>query len=170
MLINRTPILLGALVGVALAVCGEAAAADEAVRPFVKEAEPECSWWMSQSDTDKSLRASIGASSDGVTLTLSDPVFKTWSESDFHKVELRFNRDPKRTSVTEGWVSLGGGHVSMFGVFLDKGAMKAMDRATLLEIRKKGAVVMTMPLAGTPTKAELEACLPDPNAPRGDSE
>jgi len=169
---NRTPMLLGALLCAALVACGEAAAADAAapVRPFVKETEVDCSWWMSRSETDRGLRASIGSSPDGVAMTLSDPVFKTWSESEFHKVELRFNKDAKRRAVTEGWVSLGGGQVSMFGFYLDKAAMTAMDRATLLELRRKGELVVTLPLANTPTKTELEACLPDPNAPRGDSE
>jgi hypothetical protein len=127
------------------------------IKPWNKESE--CSWWLS-ADDGKSLRASIGQSPDGVVLTLSDLVFKTWSESEFHEVELRFNKDAKRKALAEGWVSLGGGHTSMFGVFLDIAAMKAMDRATLLEVRRAGALVMALPLAATPTKAELEGCVP----------
>jgi hypothetical protein len=152
---------LSAVALVALTLCGSAVAAPaNVVKPWDKESE--CSWWLS-ADDGKSLHASIGQSPDGVVLTLSDPVFKTWSESEFHKVELRFNKDPKRKMVGEGWVSLGGGHAQMFGLFLDAAGMKAMDRATLLEVRRSGVVIVELPLAATPTEAELKGCIMPPS-------
>lgn len=154
----RKSILLGVVAFLAFVVGGVVQAAP--TKPW--ERESECRWWLS-GDDGKKLRASIGQSTDGVVLTVADPVFKSWSESDLHKVELRFNKDTKRKAVTEGWVSLGGGHASMFGLYLDSDAMKAMDRATLLELRRDGVLAVELPLAGTPSQAELEGCVLPPS-------
>lgn len=154
-------VILFALLGsLAIAPPLHAAADAAPIKPWDKESE--CSWWLSGPD-GKIHHASIGQSPDGVVMTLSDPAFKTWSESDFHKVELRFNKDAKRKMVGEGWVSLGGGQTSMLGVFLDAAGMKAMDRATFLEVRRGGVLAMELPLAATPTEAELKACIMPPS-------
>jgi hypothetical protein len=152
----------------ALLGCGSAVAAPATtVKPWDKESE--CRWWLS-ADDGKSHQASIGQTYDGVVLSVSAPAFKTWSESDLHKVELRFNKDPKRKMVGEGWVSLGGGHAQMLGVFLDAAGMKAMDRATLLEVRRGGVLAAELPLAATPTEAELKGCIIPPSSEHSDSE
>jgi hypothetical protein len=163
--IHRTPIFAVTAV-VALAACGQSGPA-QAAKPWAKE--DACRWWLSDAD-GKSLRASIEQSSDGLVLTVSDDAFRTWSELETPKVELRFDRDPKRRATLEGWVSLGGGTVGMFGLYLDATARKAMGEATTLELFRDGKLVVTLPLAATPTAAELEACVPPPSTGSSDSE
>lgn len=154
---------LSLVAAVALTACGQTPAA----KPWVKE--DQCRWWLSGAN-GKELRASIEASSDGVAMTISDPAFKTWSESERPKVELRFNKDDARRASAEGWVSLAGGAASMLGLYLDPIAMKAMGSATLLELSRDGKTVVTMPLAATPSEAELVACIPPPSDGHSDSE
>lgn len=156
-------VVLGFFAFVALAACSGTPPA----KPWVKE--DECRWWLSGAD-GKILRASIEAGSDGVAMTISDPAFKTWSESERPKVELRFNKDDSRRATAEGWASLAGGAASMFGLYLDATAMKAMGGATMLELSRDGKTVVTLPLADTPSEAELVACIPKPSAYPSDSE
>lgn len=160
----RRGLALSLVVSAALAACGPAA---PPAKPWVKE--DQCRWWLSGED-GKSLRASIESGSDGIALTIADPVFKIWSESERPKVELRFNKDDARRASAEGWVSLGGGSAAMFGLFLDAAALKAMGEATLLELSRDGKTVVTLPLAATPSAAELEACIPKPSEYPSDSE
>lgn len=165
--IDRASILLGA-VAVALAACGDGAMVQTApVKPWDKESD--CGWWLSR-ENSRSVRASIGSSPDGIVLTLADPVFSTWRVDEFPQVELRFNQDPKRSFVAEGWVSHLEGDWGLFGLYLADDAPRMMDRATLLEIRRDNALVFTLPLAATPSQAELEACRPQPGSGHSDSE
>ncbi|MFM9864486.1 MAG: hypothetical protein ACKVRO_12850 [Micropepsaceae bacterium] len=163
---TSTRFLLAAVALAALAACGESVPAQVA-KPWKKESE--CGWWLSGAD-GKSLRASISQGSDGLILTLADPVFRSWSETDRPLVELRFDKQAGRRAIVEGWVSLGDDAASMFGLYLDGAARKAMDRATMLELSRDGKLVLTMPLAGTPAQAELDACVPPPSSEESDSE
>lgn len=150
----------------ALAACGESAPVQGA-KPWKKESE--CGWWLSGAD-GKSLRASISQGSDGLILTVADQAFRSWSEEDRPLVELRFDKQAGRRATVEGWVSLGDDAASMFGLYLDGPARKAMDRATFLELSRDGKTVVTMPLAATPSQAELDACVPPPSSSESDSE
>ena len=144
------------------------AAAPAPVKPWVKDKELDCDWWLSRED-GHSLRASIGQSPDGLALTFGDLVFNTWPEAGRPKVELRFNGDPKRRVQTTGWATHGDGY-AMFGLYLTKDALKKMGGATTLELRRKGKTVITLPLAATPSTAELIACIPPPSTGHSDSE
>jgi len=138
------------------------------VKQWVKTKEADCDWWLSRED-GHSLRAAIGLSADGLALTFGDLVFNTWPEAGYPKVELRFNRDPKRRVQTKGWATHGDGY-AMFGILLTKDAMQKMGGATTLELRRKGKTVITLPLAETPSAAELIACIPPPSTGHSDSE
>jgi hypothetical protein len=163
---TTTRFLIAAVAFAVLAARGESAPV-QAVKPWKKESE--CGWWLSGAD-GKSLRASISQGSDGLILTLADPVFRDWSEENRPLVELRFDKQASRRATVEGWVSLGDDAASMFGLYLDGPARKAMDRATTLELSRDGKMALTMPLAGTPAQAELDACVPPPSSEESDSE
>ena len=166
---------------VAVAVAAAPAFADGATAPATQGAaasEPaatakpwrhdsECVWWLSQAD-GKGHRASIEQSADGVSLGISDPAFRTWSVSDRIKAELRFDRDAKRRVATDGWVTRGEGY-AMFGLYLDAAALRKIAGATTLELRRHGKTVVELKLSGTPTEAELLACVPSQSGP-SDSE
>lgn len=168
------------LAGLAFAcTAGRAFAADatvpatQSVAPEPAAAKPwrkdnDCLWWLSGAD-GKSLRASIEQDADGVGLTIADPAFKTWSEVDRIKVELRFDHDAKRRVTTKGWVTRGEGY-AMFGLNLSADALGKLGGATTLELRRNGKVVVEQQLSATPTKAELLACVPVPSTGPSDSE
>jgi hypothetical protein len=129
------------------------------VKPW--DHEGDCRWWLSGEDGNRHL-ASIGQGDTGIVITVSDPLFMTWSESDRPEVQLRFDGDPKRTVTTQGWVSTGGGTVGMLGMELDADARAKFAEATSLEILRGGELLVKIPLAETPNAEELEACLPSP--------
>jgi hypothetical protein len=171
-------LVAGALAG---AACGDAladaaapakpdaaAAAAAPVKPWVKTKDATCDWWLSRED-GHSLRAAIGADWENVSLTFGDPIFNTWPEAGYPKVELRFNRDPKRRVKTQGWATHGQGF-AMFGINLTPEAMKKMGGATTVELIRHGKTVITLPLAETPSADELIACIPPPSTGHSDSE
>ena len=139
-----------------------------AVQPTAWEKTNDCSWWLANTD-GKSLRASIEQDPDGLSITFGDLIFNTWPEGDRPKVEVRFNRDPKRRFVTDGWSTHGEGF-AMFGLYVPKTALKKMGGAKLLELRRKGKPVLALTLTNTPSAAELKACLPPPQTGPSDSE
>src|SRR5262245_39253437 len=95
-------VLAAATSGNAVADPATPAAESAPVKAWVKTKDMDCNWWLSRED-GHSLRASIEANYDGVALTFGDPIFNTWPESGYPKVELRFDRDPKRRVQTKGW-------------------------------------------------------------------
>jgi len=147
------------MLGLALALLA-AAPHHPPVKPW--ENEDNCSWWLSR-DEDQGLRASIGPGDPGLlVLTIGDPVFRAWSESDRPEVTLRFNGDPKRTVTVEGWASTAGGTVGMFGMYLDEDARAKFADATSFELLRGGELVVKLLLAGTPGKEAMEECVPGP--------
>ncbi len=163
------PILFAAVAGVVLSACGDGAVTARAPegKPWVKD--NDCSWWLS-GDDGKSHRASITQGEDGLLLSVSDRAFAAWPEEDRPLVELRFNRDPRRQATAEGWATHGSEGLAMFGLILSEEALRSMAEATMLELRRDGALVVELPLADTPSQAELEACVPPPYDGRSDSE
>ena len=127
-----------------------------------------CSWWLSRDDGKRHF-ASIGQG-DELMLSLSDPAFLSWPDTGRPRVELTFDRDPRRRVTAEGWVTHGGEESSSFGLYLDARARRAMARATRLELRRDGKPIIDLLLSRTPSKAELDACVPPPKGPNSDEE
>lgn len=146
------------------------AASPAPVKPWVLHAEIACDWWLSGADGKRHV-ASIGQG-DELMLSFSDAAFMAWSESERPRVELIFNHDPKRRVFVEGWATHGGAGStsSSFGFYLDAAARRAMGKATRVELRRNGKPVIGLPLAATPSKAELDACVPPPKGPNSDEE
>lgn len=160
----------GARLALALATVALSAAAPAPVKPWVLDAEVGCNWWLSGPD-GKSHVASIGQG-DELMLSLSDAAFMAWSESERPRVELMFNHDSKRRVFVSGWATHGGAGStsSSFGFYLDAAARRALGKATRFELRRDGKAVIDLPLAGTPSQAELDACVPPPKGPNSDEE
>ena len=137
-----------------------------AVQPWFQQYQ--CSWWLSREDGKRHL-ASIGQG-DGVVLSLSDAAFDDWSEEGQPAVELTFDRNPARRIKAAGWVSKGGGSPAMFGLYLDASARRAMAGAKRLELSRDGKPMIDLFLAETPSRAELNACVPPPKGPNSDEE
>ena len=58
----------------------------------------------------------------------------------------------------------------MFGFYLDSAARQAMSNATRLELSRDGKPVIDLFLSDTPSRAQLNACVPPPKGPNSDEE
>lgn len=144
-----------------------ASAASEPVKPWVLE--NDCSWWLSGPD-GKELHASIGQGDDDPVLTIADRAFLPFTEEERIPVVLRFDGDPKREAPETAWVSsIVGDGERMLGTFLSAEARQAMGGAIRMEVVHQDKVLTELPLAATPSQAELDACVVPPG-PKGDSE
>ena len=140
------------------------------VKPWVAYADLGCNWQIT-GPNGKSHVASI-EQGDELMLSFSDAAFLSWSEMERPRVELIFDRDPKRRVFAQGWAthSGAGSTSSSFGLYLDAAARKALSRATRLELRRDGRPVIDLLLAATPSQAELDACVPPPKTENSDEE
>lgn len=153
-----------------LCLAAIAAAPPAPVKPWVSQGDIGCRWGLS-GPNGKSHVASI-EQGDELMLSLSDAAFLSWSEMERPRVELIFDRDPKRRVFAQGWAthSGAGSTSSSFGLYLDAAARKALSRATRLELRRDGRPVIDLLLAATPSQAELDACVPPPKTEDSDEE
>jgi len=142
-------------------------ASASAVKPW--EWESQCRWWLSRED-GRSLRASIGGGEGVLIMTVADPAFLAWSQSNQPRFDLVFNGDEQQRVRAEGWVSHVGNETGMLGFELSPEALRRFGGATSLEIRREGRAFFTQPLAATPSTAALEGCVPPPPGPDSDSE
>ena len=133
------------------------------VKPWTAEGDIGCSWWLS-GPNGKELHASIGQGDDDPVLTVAERAFLPFAETDDVPLVLRFDRDPRREATATAWVSsvVGDGE-RMLGMYLTAAARKALGGATRIEILHQGKVLTDIPLAGTPSQAELDACVRPPN-------
>jgi hypothetical protein len=161
-----------AAVGVAAWAVAATKASEPAAGPVKRwelNAEAPCDWWLSRDD-GHSHRASISSGDSDVVLSLSDSAFLPWSDSDRPRVELMFDHDPKRRITVEGWTTHGDNDSVEFGLYLGAEGRHSMGGATWLELRRDGKLVMEQPLAGTPSQAELDACVGPPESESSDVE
>jgi hypothetical protein len=154
-------LLLAASLSAAVAAVGGVA-----VKPW--ERERDCGWWLSRED-GHSLRGSIEPGDTGIVLTLANPAFAAWSDEERPRVLLLFNGDPRRRVVANGWSTHGNDGQASFGIELQKRSLGAMAGATGFELHRDGKSIMILPLAKTPSLADLKACIPVPSA-HSDSE
>jgi hypothetical protein len=161
--VRISPVLLAAMLA-----SGSAAAAPIApVKPWVLDNDCDC--WLSRVD-GHSHRASISRDWANVSMGLSDFAFDPWPQSDAVRVEVMFNHDPKRRVSVEGSISHLSGAPTMLGFSLDAGARRALGGATRIEVLQDGKTVVDLPLAETPSQAQLDFCVPPPRTKDSDSE
>lgn len=143
-----------------LSLCLAASATAAPVKPWAADADLGCNWRITGSD-NKSLVASI-EQGDELMLTLNHPAFLGWSELERPQVELTFDQDPAKRVLVRGWATHGGAGStsSMFGLYLDAAARRALGGARRLVMRRVGRPVIDLPLAATPSVAMLDACVP----------
>ena len=148
--------LSAAVLSLALATSATAAP----VKPWGADADLGCNWRITGPD-NKSLVASI-EQGDELMLTLNDPAFLRWSELERPQVELTFDQDRGKRVLVRGWASHADAWStsSMFGLYLDAAARRALGGARRLVMRRGGRPVIDLPLAATPSRAMLDACVP----------
>ena len=155
-----------ALGGLAVA----AMAQPQAVKPWEIEGDVGCAWWLS-GPNGRELHASIGRGDDDPILTISEKAFLPFTEEQRVPLVLRFDRDPARVASAEAWSSsvVGDGE-RMLGMYLRPDARRGLGGATFIEVLHEGRVLAAIPLAATPSQAELDACVRPPKSEDSDEE
>jgi hypothetical protein len=133
--------------------------AQTAVKPWEKEPDTECEWWLS-GDDGHSLRAAIGMGDQAIGLSFGDKAFVAWSEEGRHRVQVRLNGDPKRQFEAEGWSTHVSAERAIFSLDLDAKGRRMLGGATHLELLRDGQSILQMLLANTPGRRELDRCVP----------
>lgn len=161
----RTRLAALCLLGLALSAAAPAAP----VKPWEEVGDVGCSWWLS-GPNGKELHASIGQGDDDPVLTISDRAFLPFTEEMRVPVTVRLNRDRKRSFAATAWSSsIVGDGERMMGMFPDRRARRALGGARRLEVAYAGKVLVDIPLARTPSRAELDRCT-RPKGLKGNSE
>lgn len=160
----KAPALLLCLLTAAAPPPPKAMAPPAPVKPWAVDGDIGCHWWLS-GPNGREHHASIGQGDDDPVLTVSEKAFLPFAETDNVALVLRFDGNPKRQATASAWVSsvVGDGE-RMLGMYLRPAARKAMGGAKRIEILHKGKVLADIPLAATPSQAQLDACVRPPNA------
>ncbi len=158
-------LLLAALAAPALATASPAP-----VKPWAVDGDVGCSWWLS-GPNGKEHHASIGTGDEDPVLTISDRAFRPFTEEQTVPLTLRFDRDPARVATASAWSSsvVGNGE-RMLGMYLRADARRALGGASFIEVLHEGRVLTAIPLAATPSQAELDACVQPPGTEHSDEE
>jgi hypothetical protein len=139
------------------------------VVPYVKESEIDCDWMM-HDPKEKWIRGGIGQGDDDPVINFVDYAFKSWSDSEYHAIEVSAG-DPARRVPASAWASSAiDDHPGSIGFYMNAELRKLIGRATSVQIWKSGKPVYNAVLAGTPTTAELDACVRPPHDPNLDDE
>ncbi len=164
---------MNAMIGLAAAIAamaGASSATANPVKPWTVEGDAGCDWWLS-GPNGREHHASIGRGDDDPVLTISEQSFLPFAEDATVPLVLRFNRDPRREARAEAWSSsIVGDGERMLGMYLRAPARAAMGGANFIEVLHKGKVLSAIPLAATPGKADLDACVTPPGTEHSDSE
>ena len=170
--------LAGALLIAASATGAQPASADMSpvampparpIVPFVKHAEVDCDWTMKDAG-EEWIRGSIGRGDEDPVISLVDTAFYSWSDSEEHAIELSAG-DPARRVPASAWAGNAGGQMpGSIGFYLDPPLRQLIGGATSVQVWKNGEPVFNAAWAGTPSVAELEACVRPPSDDHGDSE
>lgn len=133
--------------------------------PFVKDTDVDCDWNMHAKGKEKWIRGGIGKGDEDPMIQLVDRAFTGWSDSEQHRIEVSVG-DPERRLAVNAWA--GSGDAQMPGsasFYMDAEMRKLIGGATSLQIWKDGKAVFNSMLAGTPSVAELDACVRPPTDP-----
>ena len=129
--------------------------------PFVKHKELDCNWDMEDVPREKWIRGGIERGDEDPMISFVDHAFDDWSESGRHNIEVSVG-DPKHRLPASVWVSKGSEPPGIAGFYMDAKMRRLIGGATSLQIWKDGTPVFNTLLAGTPSTAELDACIQKP--------
>lgn len=133
--------------------------------PYVADKEVDCSWTMHDRPREKWIRGGIGRGDDDPVINFVDRAFYDWSDSEDHKIEISVG-DPARRLPASGWASNAGGQTpGSIGFYMDAKLRQLIGGATSVQIWKGGKAVYHAVLSGTPTAAQLDACVQPPSNP-----
>ena len=125
--------------------------------PFEKHAELDCDWVM-RGPAKEQIRASISRGEQSPVLHIVDPLFNSWSDVDYPTIELSAGGTRRRVEAL-AYVTHPQETSSSLDIFLNGRARGILGGAKQLQIWKDGRLVLSLPLAKTPSADELAACV-----------
>jgi hypothetical protein len=132
--------------------------------PYVATGDIGCSWTI-HDPKEQWIRGTIGQGDDDPVINFVDQTFHDWSDSEDHQIEVSAGDPARRVSVS-GWASNAGGQTpGSIGFYMDSGMRRLIGGAASVQIWKGGKPVYHAVLAGTPTAAQLNACVRPPSNP-----
>lgn len=133
--------------------------------PFVYDTIVDDCVWTMHEKSEKWIRGWIGRGDDDPVIDLVDYAFYDWSDRDRHQIEVSVG-DPNRRLPASAWSSNAGGQTPGSATFtMDAEMRRLIGGATSLQIWKEGKPVFNTLLAGTPSAAQLDACVRPPSDP-----
>lgn len=135
-----------------------------ALVPFVAEGDVGCTWTMRERKGEWT-RGSIERGDEDPMMGLDDNVFKSWSDSEDHMIEVSVG-DAERRLPARAWATYGGDEApGSIGFYMDSELRKLIGGATSVQVWKGGKPVFNTLLANTPSSAELDDCVRPPTDP-----
>lgn len=132
--------------------------------PYVEVGDVGCYWTM-HDRSEKWIRGGIGQGDEDPVIDFVDRAFYSWSDSEEHKIEISVG-DPARRVPATGWAGNAGGQTpGSLGFYAGPELRKLIGGATSLQVWKDGKPVFNAALSGTPTTAQLDACVRPPSNP-----
>lgn len=132
--------------------------------PYVATGDIGCYWTM-HDPNEKWIRGGIGRGDQDPVIDFVDRAFYDWSDSEDHKIEVSVG-DPALRLPASAWASNAAGQTpGSIGFYMDAKLRQLIGGATSVQIWKGGKAVYHAVLAGTPTAAELDACVGPPSNP-----
>lgn len=128
--------------------------------PFVKD-EVYCGWTMHARGKEKWIRGGIGRGDENPMIHFADRAFDGWSDSERHTIEVSVGDSERRLPVS-AWSSKGSKAPGLAAFDMDAKMRRHIGGATSLQIWKDGKPVFNTLLSGTPSAAQLDACIQKP--------
>ena len=138
--------------------------------PFEAVGDVGCHWTM-HAQGERWIRGGIGQGDEDPILELVDPAFAGHGDAVDVPLEVSVG-DASRRLPAKGWSSQpqDGGPPGSMAFYMDAPLRAMIGGATSVQIWFGGEPAYHATLAGTPSTAELNACVRPPSADRGDEE
>jgi hypothetical protein len=139
------------------------------VVPFVPGPGSHC-YWEVHDRSEKWKRGGIVPGDEVPVVQFVDHTFDSWNDNKDHQIEISVG-DPAGRLPASAWAGRGEAEMpGSIGFDLNADLRKLIGGATSLQVWKDGKPVYNAALAGTPTTAELDACVGAPRDPNLDDE
>jgi hypothetical protein len=133
--------------------------------PYVYDTQVDDCVWMMHDKSEKWIRGGIGRGDEDPVIDFVDFAFYDWSDSERHPIEISVG-DPAHRLPASAWAGNAGGQSpGSVAFYMDAKLREMIGGATSLQVWKDGKPVFNTLLAGTPTAAQLDACVRPPSDP-----
>ena len=120
------------------------------------KSEGPCYWVLTYPD-GVAHRAWMGGGETGVFLNIVDDALPSWPVSDALDISLKADGAPPRSVKARG-SHRDGDSATLLNIILDEPQRALIAGADAITVASRGRTPFTLPMAGSPSRAELDAC------------